>query len=234
MVSIEGLPHVWVSSNSPGGGCCTFIQSASRFNKPKPDELTSVDALLWQNFSFEIDQHVSKIDAWLKTMSTIGSIIAAPLFILFLAAQFDNPLKEYVIEYNEYFGVVLVIIGVIYFGLHYWIISKNQKADEEIKNVCQTFASKFKLTGFAIEYRTQNTGLCSGSRNARATRAIVFPPVPSFQESQTVDDGNGVTNDGGIIDHKPPATYSQNSQTNNDSNGFVDNNLLDPKLWGKN
>jgi len=116
---------------------------------------------------------------------------------------------------------------------------KNQKVDEEIKNVCQTFAPKFNLKGFGVEYRTQHTGMFK-PKYARVTRAIVFPPVPSFQESQTVDvptvnvpdDGwNSVTNSGGI-DHKSPVANSQNSQTNNNSNGFSEIICLIPSYGG--
>jgi len=236
MASIEGLPHVYISNEN---GCC--FQSASRFNKPKPDELIAVDALLWQNFSFEIDQHVSKINVGLRTLGIILGVITAVLIILLLATQRGLILQDGETEnMGNVFGIVLIVPFVIFFAFNYLIIMKNQKVDEEIKNVCQTFASKFNLKGFGVEYRTQHTGMFK-PKYARATRAVVFPPVPSFQEDQTVDvptvdvpdDGwNTVTNSGGI-DHKSPVANSQNSQTNNDSNGFSDNNLLDPKLWGK-
>jgi len=111
------------------------------------------------------------------------------------------------------------------------IINKNQKADWAIKSVCLTFEPKFKLKGFSIEYRTQFTQFCK-PKHAIPSRAIVFPPAPGFQESQTVDDGNGFTDDGGLIDRKFPLPNSQNIQKNDDGNGLNNNNnLLDPKLW---
>jgi len=202
MVSVEGMPHVWISNKM---FCGKLFQIERRFDEPKPDELISVDTTLWQKFSSEIDQHVSKLNAGMKSMAIINSVIISPIFIILILSPCFAPLNvgEFIYKY------VLIIYGIAIMLLvllvHYRIISKNQKADEEIKIVCTTFEPKFQLKGYSIEYRTMHTQFFSPiwkveCKWAIPSRAIIFPPAPGFQESQTVDDKNGFTDEVGFID----------------------------------
>jgi len=200
MVSVEGMPHVWISNKM---FCGTSFQIERRFDEPKPDELISVDTTLWQNFSSEIDQHVSKLNAGMRSMVTINYVIILPIFIFLILSLFFAPFKDVL------GGLLLYICGipilVLVHLVRYRIISKNQKVDEEIKSVCTTFEPKFQLKGYSIEYRTMHTQFCRPiwkveGKWAIPSRAIIFPPAPGFQESQTVDDKNGFTDEVGFID----------------------------------
>lgn len=232
MAHVVGTPHVRISDNSHVW--CIRLEPLSRFDKPKPNELISIDVLLWQNFSSEIDKLVSKHNAWMRSTSIFFSMIASLVVTFFFFSTIFAILQpDAGFDYEPIYiiGGFLIVICQI---LHYVNFVKNQKVDEEIKSVCQTFEQKFKLKGFSIEYQTRNVkNYCNNNEYEEASpvRLIAFPPVPGFQESQTIDDGDGFTDDG-AIGYKPPMQNSEKSQTNSDSNGFVDNNLLDPKLWG--
>lgn len=81
-------------------------------------------------------------------------------------------------------------------------------------------------------------------------RAIVFPPVPGYQESQTIDGGTGITNDNaGITNYDAGTTTNYDAGittnydagittdyktgiTNYDTGGTKDDGLIDRKKWG--
>jgi len=199
MVSVEGMPHVWISNQN--ANCCWYCAPATRFDDPKPFGLISVDTRLWQDFSSEIDHHVSKLNVGMRLAFTIMFSITVPLVATVTIISHVPPLRDVFIDYSKYFPLAIFPPMIMFYCIYFNTVRRNQEADEGINNVCRMFQTKFESKGFSIEYRTKWTHLCK-PKHAIPRRAIVFPPTPGSQESRTIDNRNDFTNDSDLIDRK--------------------------------
>ena len=166
-------PVAWIQESS----CAHCLIVPSGFNAPKPDALRSVELYLWQQFSSEIDPHVSKLNVGLRSLNLILYLTVIPLFIAVFV------LSEYVDFFAGLakFGSFIVFVPVmVFYFLYYRILKKNEEADLAIKNVCENFKTLLESKGFSIEYRTRYTGLCK-PRGASPSRAIAFPYVSGYE-----------------------------------------------------
>lgn len=170
---IRDNPHVWIQHPTMSSLLVPAVQL-----DPKPQTLNNIDTPLWDNFSFRINEYVSKLNLF-------GRAVVFFCYILVIACLSIVALDRIVFDD---FGPVLLpsfIISavVLYFSAYYCFLNKNSKLDEKINETCEEFNQRFQVKGFSIKYRTEFTSFCKPKR-ARPARVIIFPPVPNFEESQ--------------------------------------------------
>jgi len=229
-------PHVWIQGKNDG---CTYcIKGSPQFNAPKPTELNTVDTTLWNSFSLELNEHVPKINVGLRCVFLCYMVVAVPLFAFFIFMPVIPALRDAAIPYLKFSSVYVIVPMVVFFLAYSRIINKNLKADSAIKDVCESYKTKFEPKGFSIEYRTMFTGYCK-PKHATPTRIIAFPPVPEFQESQTTDDAgfiaksNSTSNDPSDNDYsKDVKEFKPDFKLTSNNRPSDDDGLIDRKAWG--
>lgn len=184
-------PRVWIQRKNK----CWYCRRIPDISQEKPAGLIHVDAMLWQNFSSNLDEFVPRLNRGAKCIYTIVLYILVPINVVLwvapaiLRAVYFKEKDEEIPWYmkDDTGGILFIIlVSVIAFVGHWFIVTRNKPLDEEIKKVCERFEPQFKMKGFSIKYETEDTALNAFSRFP--TRAIAFPPVPDAEQGQQSDD----------------------------------------------
>jgi len=184
-------PRIWIQRKHK----CWFCRRIPDISQEKPAAMIHVDAMLWQNFSSNLDQFLPRLNSGAKCIYSIVLYILVPInFVVWVAPTIlrsvyfdeeDNEIPWYI--RNGTIGIVfLILLSVIGFAGHWYVVTRNKPLDEEIRKVCETFEPQFRMKGFSIKYETEDTAL--NAFNQFPTRAIAFPPVPVAEEGQQSDD----------------------------------------------
>lgn len=177
---VDNLPHVWVEKPER---CIVFKQKKKKFAPSKPMELTSIDSVLWHSFISEIGSKAMNLNKGIKLLFFVFVITFVPTFTFLLLPRFVKDFELKFIEIDRYFSFLafLAILIMVFVGRAF-ITSNNQKIDEEIEEICETFNPRFQQQGYSIVYRTIYTGQCKPKYVVPA-RAIVFIGSRVFDSS---------------------------------------------------
>jgi len=173
-----------------------------RFNEPKPHALNSLADDAWAGLQLRIDPLAQKIAlpsrsmyglAFLTLMS--GAVLVNILRVKPAKEYEDDDLDEYLgsgpsadryreeeaaqAEDPSLFPIILIVLPV-FLGLTAVTVAAtvkmsraNEKIDESIHMALNEIQPRLAFQGFAVEYRTQHTGLCQ-SCGTTPERVIVF------------------------------------------------------------
>ncbi|CAJ1952891.1 unnamed protein product [Cylindrotheca closterium] len=150
-------PVIWLTGRSP------CVESSPRFPfDDKPDEIS--DQGLWDRFGKGVDQHLPKLNPYLKPILILDVFAVICIFILFATTS------------SNWVGVALIPVFILFFVGMSINIEKNKAVDKSIEDLCGQYNVEFVKIGFSPVYRTMHTGLCK-PKGARPTRMIVFRPA---------------------------------------------------------
>jgi len=170
------MAELWIQRPSICGSW-----SRPPFNDRKPVDLTTVDGMLWQNFSSELKKYAPNINSGMRCYFILFTILFATWLFLEIGGPELNLYDTF--EYSNY---IFIPMGVLFFLGYFWIITRNLTLDGEIERVCKSYTSQFNSKGFSITYDQKYTGYCE-SKYVAPSRVIRFHAIAGFQESQQPD-----------------------------------------------
>mmetsp|Transcript_11102 Transcript_11102/g.14517 ORF Transcript_11102/g.14517 Transcript_11102/m.14517 type:complete len:277 (+) Transcript_11102:381-1211(+) len=178
------------------------LMSNLRFNEPKPHALNSLADDAWAGLQLRIDPLAQKITLPSRSMYGLAflTLTSGAVLVNILRAKpakdyEDDDLDEYLgsgpsadryreeeaaqAEDPSLFPIILVVLPV-FLGLTALTVAAtvqmsraNERIDESIHMALNEIQPRLAFQGFAVEYRTQHTGLCQ-SCGTTPERVIVF------------------------------------------------------------
>jgi hypothetical protein len=170
-LGLEGNAYVWIQQPRL---CSEFHRPSSTYTPRKPSSMSTVDKVIWNDFTREMTKHVPSLNYGLRLMMVINVVLLISVITVIIA----QPKGEVV-----YFLLLFLPCALAFGAGYYIVIRRNQQVDEDISKVCTYFNFRFQEQGFSIQYKTMYTGLCK-PRGTSPVRVIVFIPIPDYGEAK--------------------------------------------------
>ncbi|CAJ1933288.1 unnamed protein product [Cylindrotheca closterium] len=165
-------PAIWISEPT----MFSDFRKANGFpTDPQSKPVGLKDDALWDNFSNAMKVPVSKLNEYIGWMYLLYIVVLVMCLLIGIGGRI--------------LWVQILTFPVILINLagHVYIIKRNQRLDEEIGKIVQTYEIQFLPHNIQLEYVTRWTAFCK-PRHQRAMRVVLFGPVPNQDRLNLTDD----------------------------------------------